>query len=1129
MFCRNRDHRRVASFLSLAAVIVVTSLPVGAGQEPVGTVSGTVVDSAGAAVGNAKITLINDMQGLLRETVTTEDGAFRFPFVLPGTYTVLADMPGFTKVRVVNLVVGASVNSRLDIALKPRGATEIVTVEASEVRVDVTDSSVRYSMTRREVERKPVVGSFSGRTVIDSYSLYLPGLYPGLTGGSHGEGIIVNGARSLSNVFMIDGGDNNDYQQNRSALPLPNPDAVQEVSIVTSNYKADLGGGAGGIFNVLMKAGTDSFHGNLRYLPIDTGLNARDFFSDYQSGYRLNKFGAQVGGPLTLPGLYDGKGRTHFFFDYEGIGISSESAYPETTIPEEFRRGDFSSLPAYDPDRQWSLQQPLDPLTGKPFPGGIIPPERFDPIARTYLERYIPLPELENQYFEKFTRDHVAQRQFISRVDHRLNDSDLLSVTYFSDRYGSRWASSRPIPETGRISDYGNSVVARHTHTVSATKTNQLSGSITVLSRGDQRFYEGFTGVHPEELGFTGIRPQTERYLSPPELTISSGSSYFFDLSKYQPPGIRRVNAEVKDDLIVEKGTHSLKAGGSFRIFLMNVRVPNDNGDFFFSDSNYAGTRNGIADFLIGRPYSYSQSTGSSQYQRQPAFAGYVMDDWRLHPDLTLNLGLRYELTPPVVDLLNQFSVFRPGQRSVRFPNAPAGQLFVGDPDPVFGEVPRGGYGTDWNNLAPRIGIAYSPHPDSGFGRLLLGDGRSVIRASVGLFYNPTSGTTVSGLPYNWPFSGSVALHEAQHRDADSLASFANPWGGRPNPFPITPGDDPPSFASMHTFDPAFRTPCTYHYSLTVQRQLGWSLLLDVGYIGKSSFKLEREQVTNATPSSPLWYLVGEILSQESTGRARYDSFYARVARKIGQLTFDASYSFGKSLDDSTGPASSDSSTTGPLGGGDYFRSGADPYVWARSSFDRRHNFAAVFTYSLPHVARSGFFGLLANGWEVGGLTQLRSGTPLDIWTYALRSGRGLGIRPDLIGPFRRLDPRNVTTFVVNGATVTGHFFFDPTAFAVPAGGLESGENGNLGRNVFDGPGINLTSLSVAKRNRIFKSHELELRADITNLFNHANFTAPQTVMPSNGVGISTYSEGFGIVTSTLGGRAIQLSMKYRF
>ncbi|HEU4391393.1 MAG TPA: carboxypeptidase regulatory-like domain-containing protein, partial [Blastocatellia bacterium] len=349
---RNRIQSRAAYIFCLAAVVAATSFPVRASQGPVSTVSGTVVDSSGAAVGNAKITLINDAQGFLRETVTSEDGLFRFPFVLPGTYTILADMPGFTKVRVVNLVVGASVNSRVDIALTPKGSTEIITIEASQARADITDSSVKYSMTQREVERKPVVGSFSGRTVIDSYSLYLPGLYPGLTGGSHGEGIVVNGARPFSNVFMIDGGDNNDYEQNHSALPLPNPDAVQEVSIVTSNYKADLGGGAGGVFNIIMKSGTDAWHGNIRYLPIDTGLYARQFFGWYRNRYRYDKFGAQVGGPLTLPRLYDGKGRTHFFFDYEGIGISSESAYPYSTIPEAFRRGDFSSLPPYDPDNR---------------------------------------------------------------------------------------------------------------------------------------------------------------------------------------------------------------------------------------------------------------------------------------------------------------------------------------------------------------------------------------------------------------------------------------------------------------------------------------------------------------------------------------------------------------------------------------------------------------------------------------------------------------------------------------------------------------------------------------------------------------------------------------------------------
>jgi hypothetical protein len=315
------------------------------------------------------------------------------------------------------------------------------------------------------------------------------------------------------------------------------------------------------------------------------------------------------------------------------------------------------------------------------------------------------------------------------------------------------------------------------------------------------------------------------------------------------------------------------------------------------------------------------------------------MDDWRARPNLTISAGLRYELAPNAVDKLDQVSVFRPGERSSRFPNAPKGILFVGDPDPILGTVPRAGYPSDRNNLAPRIGVAYSP-----------GSGKTAIRAGWGMFYGPTHGYNLSQQASTQPFSITHSLTNFLIHVAGG--SFANPFGTLVNPFPIDMNRAIFTSAPLlQPIDPTFRTSSVYHYNLSVQRELPWHMLIETAYVGNNSFKLDRERELNvalvlpgANPSNVqsrrLYPLLGRILSQESSGRARFDSFQLRLARRYSRgLSFDLSYVYGKSLDDVAGPFSV---------GFSY------PLRWARSSFDRRQSFVASYTYSIPGLDRGG-------------------------------------------------------------------------------------------------------------------------------------------------------------------------------
>jgi hypothetical protein len=580
---------------------------------------------------------------------------------------------------------------------------------------------------------------------------------------------------------------------------------------------------------------------------------------------------------------------------------------------------------------------------------------------------------------------------------------------------------------------------------------------------------------------------------------------------------------QIKDDLSHTRAGHQFKIGAEARGYLQNTSIGNNNGRLIFSGTTF-GTLNAIGDFLIGKPTTYFQTSGNTRYPRQRGYYFYGMDDWRARHNLTVSAGLRYELAPNAHDELDQVMVFRPGEQSTRFPNAPRGILFVGDRDPILGEVPRSGYPTDKNNLSPRLGIAYSPGPDSWLPRAIFEPGKTAIRAGLGVFYSATHGYNLSQQASTQPFSISQTIIASQIHAADG--TFANPFGSLANPFPIDVSR--PIFTQtpvLQPIDPDFRTAYVYHYNLTFQREMPWRMLIEMAYVGNSGFKLDRERELNVAVVRPganignvqsrrLYPHLGRIPSQESSGRARYDSFQLRLARRHSAgLGFDLSYVLGKSLDDVADPFSGTISY---------------PLRWARSSFDRRHSFVASYTYSFPNTNHRGVRGVSLDGWEVGGITQFYSGSPLDITqlddsTLTGRVGNGQG-SPDFSGRFIRFDPRQHRTIVVNGVSQSGNFFFDPTQFReVNVTDHHQARPGTLGRNLLDGPGIDLWSLSIIKKFRLTEAHRITIRSDIRNLFNRANFLVqPTSLLVGRG-------SSLGRALATGPGRIIQLSLRYGF
>jgi hypothetical protein len=652
--------------------------------------------------------------------------------------------------------------------------------------------------------------------------------------------------------------------------------------------------------------------------------------------------------------------------------------------------------------------------------------------------------------------------------------------------------------------------VLRETHIFSSNCVNQFTAAINTLNWTQAGFAPGASGHHPNELGFD-IRPQTNDNLALPEVRIESNGTRISTSGKYTE---RKVGWHLKEDLSWLRAGHGLRFGGEYRRFSETFRNGNNNGSFFFlqraiqQDSTGfgpIGVSPAFANFLMGIPTTYFQYAGNRMKPEQPAFYLYGLDDWRIKSNLSINAGVRYEMAAPFRDKLDQVAVFRPGARSLRFPHAPSGILFARDPDPILGRVPRTAYRADKNNLAPRLGAGFSPAVRSGWLRRVLGEYKTAIRAGVGIYYDHAIGSAFSQFAFVQPFSPSEVFGFNASRSA-----LGDPFGARINRWPLDLSTHPfTQSPQLRTIGPSFRTGYSYQYNLTIQREFTRGLLAEAAYVGSKSLNQERGREVNyenllMDQSERLEPELGSVVSRESAGGARYDSLQLRLSRRGSRgLGFDAWYVYGKALDDASEA---------------YLVRLDDKLGWSRSAYDRRHNFVLSYTYEIPTPVSHRLLKPVLDGWQLGGIAELRSGQPVEIVQVARLNGNRDVLAPvDLVRPFARLDPRRQRTVMINGIPRTGHFFFDPNSFQAT-----SIESGSLGRNVFDGPGIHLWSISIAKKIRLGESTNLSLRSDIRNVFNRAHFSPP-----GNTWNIS--SPPFGQVQSAAPGRNVQLVLRLSF
>jgi outer membrane receptor protein involved in Fe transport len=1034
-----------------------------------GVIHGAVTDPSGLGVSSASVTATLVERGLTRNVLTNAQGDFLVPSLPVGSYRLTVEVRGFKQFRREGITLTANQNVQVAVVLDLGSLTEQVTVTADAPLVDSRSSVVGALVDGRRITELPI----NGRNVI-SLAAILPGATEisapqSFTGDRSGPTISISGSRTNQNLFLLDGAHYNALFRN-TGLNYPPPDALQEVKVLTNTYNAEYGRNSGSVFNVVTRSGTNQIHGSLWEFHRNDNLNARNFFAPSRIPQLIqNQFGAALGGPIL-------KNRLFVFGAYEGLRVRPESlataAFPLT---ERERRGDFSASRA-------SIR---DPQTGQPFPGNQIPVSRFDTVAGNVLsQNLMPLPNRPDGQLVQTFRAPEDNNQVLYRMD--LN----LGKHTFDGRYNFNLATDRSAvgqvptytPTQGRATM--SNITLGDTLVITPSLLNQIRLSFNRFT------VTSFTSntTHISQLGsnFPLLGPPL-----PPNLNITGR----VNLGSGSPSNPWTVNEsyQASESLHWTRGAHSVKAGVEYlkgRYF--NLTVVRTMGVFTFN-----GQISGVpaADFALGRPSSIDvASPVRDQGGLQHSVYSFIQDDWKIHPRLTLNLGLRYELPLPWFHPIDTWGTLHVGKQSQVIPNAPVGLVYPGDPG-----VPRGLIQTDRNNFAPRIGFAYDP----------FGKGRTSIRSAYGIFYETMNADVIQndGQPFNYTFT------------IPQPFSLSDPLRGQA-PIPLTVNTVNPRFSGLQQIsypDPNMRTGYVQHFNFMLQHEIVRDLSVQAGYVGKLGRKLMMVVGGNPAVFRPGATLgntnqrrilqgFGENRIISSQANSYYHGMQMQVEKRHSKgFTLQGAYTWSRAMDMASGITTSIAQSP--------------PNVFdlstqiGLSDFHAKHIASASWIWDLPKL--SGQHAAVRNlmgGWSLNGLLTYRSGNPINVLTGADNAFSATPLqRPNAIGEHRLPDGR------AKGDRVLA--WFNRAAFAVPT----AGTFGNVGRNALIGPSTKRVNAALFKSFPIAVREGMrgQFRAEFFNLFNHVNFGNPEARLNAG--------ERMGRITSAGEARVIQFAIKVLF
>src|SRR5215831_4511843 len=1123
--------------------------------EVTATILGMARDSSGAALPNVKVTALNVETNLTRTTSTDPTGQYRFQSLPIGTYRVEAELSGFQQFVAADIVLTVDQQRRVDIAMQVGNLQQKVEVSANSVQVETTSTQLGTVIDEKNILNLPL----NGRSYIDLLSVQA-----GVAPTSSATGLIsVNGQREASNAFLVNGGDVTEGRTNGSSV-VPNLDSVAEFRLITNSFDAEYGRFSGAVMNAITKSGTNGLHGSVFEFLRNSNMDGRSFFDPAVTVLKRNQFGYAVGGPAI-------KNKVFWFTDFQGTRQSQGSTASLGQLPSVAQRsGAFSpgDLSGEVSGPYWAqvLSQRLgytvtanEPYSTPTctstancvFPGGVIPARAISPISANLLKSYVPLPNAGTNTFiapsvvSTLRDDRAGQRVDINNKKtgnwyayYFFNDATSVSPGIYGPEFGNFGSFTPKRTQQAVLAntkDFGASVVneARVDFTRTASVSNQPTDSPVQLS--SLGFVTG-TGT----LGIINSGPDTWQSVPPISLNGQIGFSFGRNISA---TGQYNNTWHIADTLSKIWRKHAFKFGGDFRYLQINERnIYAPNGSFDFDGSE---TGHNVADFLLGAPDEFIQAAVQVLDSRTRYGAAFAQDSWRVTPNFTLNLGLRWEVSMPWYDTQDKIETIVPGVQSTVFPGAPKGWLVPGDPGlPGGGPIPSTLAPTTWRNFAPRLGLAWSPNVSDGFLRKLLGGpGKTSIRAAAGIYYTAIQDAglfvEVADAPYGlfWVSQSPVLFDQPFLTRADGTSQtqrfpFILPVPGSPSiknldwsvflPITSSPG-----------YQPGNKLPYAEHYNFSVQRELNSSTVMTVAYVGTQGHKLFAQYEANPGDAAlclslrgsgvkagttqcgpnlenavftrpdgsqvfgtrgPLGYDFGSNTYESTNANSSYNSMQATVERRGRNMTFLAAYTFSKSMDTASGFNTMNFSN----------------FHLSRSlsSFDVKHNFVVSYNYAFPFDRMfSSAPKRLTQGWTLNGITRLATGFPIALSQTGDRSLTGAGgvDRPDYIGGLV------ITPDVRN---TPNHQYFNKTAFTSEV----LGTMGNANPRFFHGPGINNWDAGLQKNTKLRESMSIQFRAEFFNAFEHAQFSNPSG---------SFTSGNFGRVTGAKAGRIGQMSLKF--
>jgi outer membrane receptor protein involved in Fe transport len=1130
---------RVVSFFLVCFLSFAFRLPA---QEITGTLSGTVTDTSGSPVPNAPVTLVREETGATRQTTTSESGVFFFNSIPIGSYRVSIEQPGFKSYTSTGIAVHVNDKIDLPINLAVGEVSERVVVSGQTPLLQTESAELSTLVGEQQINELPL----NGRDFNQLVDL-VPGVAPDNGRVNAGVGLFsdtavsVSGAQSNSNLYLVDGEYNLDSGGNGNLLVTPSVDSIEEFKILRNDYSAQFGSATGGIINVVTKSGGQDFHGTLYDFYRNDKLDATDTFlnaaGQTKSRLHQNDYGFTVGGPIFIPKVFNTKRTSDFFFISVEWRHESRGNVVQDFVPTARQRlgilDPTCTAPGDVAGTNCAVQAP-DPqelvLTGEPN----IDPATIDPNAVAFLRRY-PLPNADASngfnWISSNNRGNLDNTQ-LYKWDHNFGNRFVFSARYIGMKQSLAgigcdiFGICDDFPSTSTDWAWlGKLAIIKLTAQVTPRLTNDFQFgyssnalSYVVSAQADKTLSsrDGFT--------YTELFPETSG--SFPSLNQNTTLDGFAPLGQGAPFRNRTDNFQYKDDLAYTTGRHNFKFGGFMRF---NRKTEPANGGT--NDTAGQFSFNTFTDLLQGNFATYQEEqTLNNVYDRERDYAVYAQDTYRVTQNLTLDLGLRYQILAQIFSAKDNISNFRVSTYDPSKCSFAAFDPASGNVDPTLCDVTNGivtpktpgierstlpGH---YNDFEPRIGIAWQPAAIKNL----------VIRSGFGIFAGRDALSQTSSLGQQLP--------------NDIVANVTNGSFSTLGPFNFATPQPP---ARIFALADPYKSPMTYQYNLGVQYQVGANTAFDVSYVGNHGVHLGRNRNINQlsdadraalidgtltnTPDAYRPFLGYNVINyNERTGVSRYNALQVAVEHRVSHgFQISASYTHSRNISNT---ANQDTEAAfNPI------QNAFDPNSEkALANQDTPNSLSVNYIWEIPFFSKThGIVRQAVYGWKVVGISTWRSGLPVNICLDADVAGTGTGA-----GSYECQRPDQVGTPNLPKSQRTLAQYFNTAAFVEPA----LGTFGDAGRNVVRGPGVNNWDMSVFKDfdipwfGRIHgwaagETAKLEFRSELFNAFNHAQYSLGSAggslTFTTQGSGLgATPGTGFGAITSDRGPREIQLALK---